>query len=476
MFNARMFLGLLASASSKLWRVGSTGFCTVCFCCFSSRRRDTMSRSKRCGPSDALLGERRIRARGLRPLYASLFLHGTAYCIAMIPAFSLRFRELAAANGLDAAETAAGLGRIYAARRLAEFVATLVLGRLSDRIGRRPIMLLCSVALCLELAVLASLRSLWAFASTYVLFGFVCDSNGAIASTCIADATPSGKQRLVAFGRFFALVGVILSIGPLTGGYLANIDGRAPFAVGTLISVINLLYSSYQIPEYHLVKNNGKGKDARSSFWCILKGVTTSSSTAWYVGASMLASAGMGAVTGVQVLWLREVFGWQGRDVGMFLSCTGLLMTSQSVILPKLLRLLGNQESCVAQLGLLITAAKFVAFGLAPSGSWLYFAHVLGAAGNCSVAPLRSLCSAGVPKSQQGSLSAIVSGFSTIAQVLGSLFGSHVFAMSLRDGAPLGGTLFVGAIFHALAALCVVRGARVAASVRTTVSDMIDKV
>jgi DHA1 family tetracycline resistance protein-like MFS transporter len=389
-------------------------------------------------------------------------MQGTAYVVAMIPAFSLRFRELAVANGLDEAATAASLGKLTAMRSLVEFGATPTLAFWSDRIGRRPVMLLCALALCFEFGVLASSQSLWVFSATYIAFGLLANANGALESTCIADATPPGAARAVAFSRFFTVVGAVMVVGPVIGGHLAAIDGRAPFAAASILYLISLFYMFLQLPEYYSKRDPNSSNSRASSSSVVKHLLMTSPSTLWYIGASVFSSMGVGAFGSVQVLWLRSAFGWDGQQVGKFISLSGLLViVSQSVILPRLLQRLKGCEPLVAQMGLMITAAKLVAYGLAPSGLWLYAFQLSGVACTCAIAPLRSLCTKAVPESHQGAVTGIISALSTAAQVIGSIVGSQVFATSLRMGFHVGSALFVAAACYCLAFACVVHAAHV---------------
>ncbi|CAK0895076.1 unnamed protein product [Prorocentrum cordatum] len=372
-----------------------------------------------------------------RPLWAVTLLEGTAFVIAMVPAFSLRFRELAKAEGLDAAATAVMLGRLQAVRSAVEFVATPTLTFWSDRTGRRPVMLLCATALTLQMLCLALARSLWAFGAVFVAFGLLSNSNGALEATCIADATEPGASRSLAFGRLYTVIGAVMVVGPLVGGWLTSIDGRVPFFAGAALCTGGVFFAAWQLPEYLSEKRHRGRVLRRSSSAEALGGVLRGSpSTTWFICASVFSALGVGAFASAQVLWLREVFGFDSRGVGSFLSLNGLLLiASQGVLLPRLLKAFSGREARLVQLGLLWTAAKLAALGLAPSTAWLWAAQIAGIGGSCAVAPLRNLCTKAVPESHQGALAGTVSGASTAAQVVGSVLGSQVSPRHPLEGA-----------------------------------------
>lgn len=396
----------------------------------------------------------------LTPLYVFLFIACVAHSVGMMPAFGLRFRHLAADAGLDAAETAATLGKVSAFRSMAEFFATPALAFGSDHIGRRPVMMLRTAVLCLQFSILAASKSLWAVCAAYIVFGLLSDSNGALESACVADATPAGVARAVEFGRVFTVIGAAIIVGPAIGGYLVGVDDCLPFKVAALLFICSFAYVAWQLPEY-LRRKPGSNRNERSvANLSLCSMLETSPGLLWYISATTLCDMGMGAFGSVQVLWLREAFGLEGRGVGMLMSASGLeLMVIQSLIMPRLLKALQGREAVLAQLGACITAMKLVAYAFSPSVSWIFVAQVVGALSTCALAPLRSLCTKSVPESHQGALSGAMAAISTAAGVVGGLVGSHVFAASLRSGGPLGRFLLVGALCYFMAAMCICKGA-----------------
>lgn len=322
-------------------------------------------------------------------------------------------------------------------------------------------MLLCTAAVALQMCFLAASRSLWEFGAVFVAFGLLSNSNGALEATCIADATEPGASRSLAFGQLFTVIGAVMVVGPLVGGWLMSLDGRLPFLVGAALCTGGLLFAAWQLPEY-LSEKRHRGRVLRrtNSFEAVRDVLRSSPSTRWFISASVLSALGVGAFFSAQVLWLREVFGFDSRGVGSFLSLNGLLLiASQGVLLPRLLKAFSGREARLVQLSLFWMAAKLAALGLAPSPAWLWATQIAGIGGSCAMAPLRSLCTKAVPESNQGALAGMVSAASTAAQVVGSVLGSQVFAASLRGGVPAGSFLLVGAAAHCAAAACVSRGA-----------------
>lgn len=415
-----------------------------------------------------LLNSSRRRA-SLMPLYVVTLLQAVGFCVAKLPAFSLRFQEFAADSGMGAAETASSFGRLSALRSLIEFFATPTLAAGSDRVGRKKVLILCCVALLMESLTLATTRSLLTLCATHVFFGLFADSNGALEGSCIADATEPGPPRAVAFGRLLFVVGASMVIGPAIGGELAARSGAAPFVGASLVFAVSLTYMVCCLPEYlppgrraeidlgAAAKIQGPGMMVKS----FAKMLQQSRPLIWYIMASALSSMATGVVGSTQALWAKESFGWDGRMMGLHMSIAGLcLMGAQAFLLPPLLRIMAGHEAELAQLCYVLYALKLAAYGLAPSGFWVNFALVVSTPSYCCVAVLRSLMSRCAGESQQGLLAGGSSALGTAASVIGALAGSHALAVALQEGLPLGTPVFLGAVCMLLSAVCVAAGAR----------------
>eukprot|EP00438_Fugacium_kawagutii_P024540 Skav223320 [mRNA] locus=scaffold200:56756:69600:+ [translate_table: standard] len=149
--------------------------------------------------------------------------------------------SLGQAAGYDAAEVANALGLISALRSFSEFTAAPILASWSDRLGRKWALLLSSTAFVIEAALIAVSPGLLMMGIVHTLGGFLA-SNGAIETSCVADATPAGPKRAVAVGRFLTAVGAALVLGPFLGGLLLeHWGGRSPFAFAAGLGFVALL-------------------------------------------------------------------------------------------------------------------------------------------------------------------------------------------------------------------------------------------
>mmetsp|Transcript_62472 Transcript_62472/g.168496 ORF Transcript_62472/g.168496 Transcript_62472/m.168496 type:complete len:504 (+) Transcript_62472:107-1618(+) len=409
----------------------------------------------------------------LGPLYLAVLLNTVSRVVSSTPALCLRFQDMAAKRQMGLAEIVVWFGGLTALRSLVELAATPALAAWSDRIGRRRALSVCCAVCCLECVTLASTASLSVFSLVHILGGALASHN-AIEGSCVVDATPCGGwQRGVAFERLFMVLGAAVIIGPAVGGELSSSYGRAaPFVAAACLSGLGYLHVHLRMPEYLPASlPNSPIKSGTSSPRDVMSTLASLHGAArgfrqllrkdvrlqWYACASALSSMGMSAFLSVRTVWARTEYGWDGHEIGRVVAFYGVtLMLAQFVLLPLLSHAMRGREARLAQLCLLVHAARFTAYSLAPGGSWVYATLILSAAGNCSVPVLQSLCSRCVPEDDQALLSGGASALNTASQVVGALFGSLLFAASLAGALPAGAHLALSALCFVLSALCIV--------------------
>mmetsp|Transcript_104709 Transcript_104709/g.295005 ORF Transcript_104709/g.295005 Transcript_104709/m.295005 type:complete len:486 (-) Transcript_104709:101-1558(-) len=400
------------------------------------------------------------RPLALWPLFAVTFLNTAARIVSQTPAFALHFRDIADASGHDAASSVVALGRLTALRSLVELAATPVLARWSDRVGRKRALCLCAGACCLEHAFLAYTRSFAYLAAVHVAGG-VFASHSAIEGSCIIDVAGASIQaRGVAFVKLFVAIGAALIIGPTIGGELSELNRVLPFVFAAAISVCSILLVGSCMPEYlPKARRNQPGFGVVQSLGAFGRLIAKDKRLMWYMLTIASSSLGMSAFITIRTPWAQNLFGWDGHEIGRVVSLYGVtLMAAQFVVLPLLLRVMQGREGLLVQFCLLVHTARFTAYSIAPTGSWLYPTMVLSTAGSCSVPVLQALCSRCVQEGEQGLLSGGASALNTAFQAIGSIVGSEVYASTLRGGACANAQLMLSAACFAVAAACVLPG------------------
>merc|ERR1740121_474259 len=272
-------------------------------------------------------------------------------------------------------------------------------------------------------------------------------------------------------------------VGPMFGGELAARHGlSAPFTAAALLSLVGVVFALLRLPEYLPAASRaalrpagnaaGAGTGTGDGLRDFAALLCRAPALSWYMAASGLANFGLGAYSSVQAFWAREALNWGARDLGRFMSFTGIaLVVAQGGMLPLLRKAIRSHEGCLAQGCLLLNAVKVAAFALAPHGGWVYAFTAIGAAGSCGNTVLRSLLSNCAGEKQQGLLSGGTAALGAAAQTAGAVVGSQVLAMALRSGAPSGAPMLLSAAAFVLAAACVARAPAAAGEAKRGAED-----
>ena len=234
--------------------------------------------------------------------HSALFAFGVVAIDAMgigiiIPVMPDLLQELAGASVGEAARWGGYLAFSYA---LMQFIFSPVIGALSDRFGRRPVLLVSLATLAVDYVVMAMTPALWVLFVGRVIAG-VAGATHATASAFIADVTPPEK-RAAAFGLIGAGFGVGFVLGPVIGGLMGELGTRAPFYAAAALTFANLLYGLIFIPESLAEENRRPFDLARANPLGAMRQVARLPMVGWFVGVIFLfAPVGEKAINGDRV-------------------------------------------------------------------------------------------------------------------------------------------------------------------------------
>jgi len=341
----------------------------------------------------------------------------------------------------DPAEQSAWYGVVTVSYALAQFVGAPLLGALSDRFGRRPVLLLGFCGLAINFFTTAVATSIAMLVASRVVGG-VMQANAAVANAYVADITPP-EQRARRFGLLGAMFGIGFILGPVLGGLLGGIDIRLPFFVAGALALLNLAYGWFVLPESlgpdrrHAV--DWKRANPLSAFrqLAALKGVGL------LVGVLALTALAQFALYTIWVLYGQFRFGWGPTESGWSLFAVGMVSAVvQGGLLGRLLRVFSAQR--LAMLGLASSTTAFSLWGLATQEWMMYaiiFANLLGAT---VTAALQGLVSSAADEKNQGRTMGAVSSLNSLAAVVAPVFAapllasvSHLPAQDWRLGLPM---------------------------------------
>ncbi len=339
------------------------------------------------------------------------------------------------------ADQAFWYGVVTFAFSLANFFASPILGALSDRYGRRPVLLLGFCGLALSFFATALATALWMLIAVRLVSGAM-QSNLAIANAYVADITPP-EGRAKRFGLLGAMFGVGFILGPVVGGLLGAIDLRLPFFVAGGLALVNLLYGYFVLPE------SLPPERRHAVHWRAANPVASLRDLAQLKGAGRL--VGVIACSGLAqfllytswVLYTTFKFGWGPLENGWSLAAVGIVSAvTQGLLLGRLLKRFSAQR--LAVLGLVSSTLAYAAWGAATQG-WMMFAIIfLNLLGATVSAAIQSIISGAADARSQGKTLGAVSGLNSLTAVVAPVLAAPLLVMvshlpqgDWRIGAPL---------------------------------------
>jgi MFS transporter, DHA1 family, tetracycline resistance protein len=327
----------------------------------------------------------------------------------------------------DTASAARIFGLFGTAWAAMQFIFSPILGGLSDRFGRRPVVLLSNFGLALDYVLMALAPSLiWLFIGR-VISG-ITSASVSTAFAYIADITPP-ERRAAAFGAGFI-------IGPAIGGLLGNTDPRLPFWVAAGLSFANTLYGLLILPE-------SLPRDRRSPFrWKSanpLGALHLLRSDRVLAGLSIMnffAQLAHVVLPSTFVLYASYRYGWDTKTVGLTLALVGLCaMVVQGVGIGPIVRRIGERRALL--LGLGCGAVGFLIFGAAPTGPLFWLGIPVMALWGLAGAATQALMTQLVAPDQQGQLQGATTSVQSVSQLLGPFLFTLIFAYFIGAQAPL---------------------------------------
>lgn len=341
----------------------------------------------------------------------------------------------------DPSEQSYWYGVIAFSFALASFFGAPILGALSDRYGRRPVLLLGFCGLALSFFATALATSLWMLVAARVVGGGM-QANAAVANAYVADITPP-KERAKRFGMLGAMFGIGFILGPVVGGLLGGIDLHYPFFAAGALALLNLVYGYFVLPESLLADQRRGFSWVRANPVSALRQLSGLKDTAPLV--VVLAFVGLAQFTlyTTWVLYTTFKFGWGPTENGWSLFAVGIAsVIVQGFLLGRLLKRFTPQRLVV--LGLASSTVAYALWGLATQGWMMYAVIAANLLGGTVAASLQSLVSGAADAKSQGQTMGSISSLNSLMAVLAPAIGapllalvSHYPAGDWRIGAPL---------------------------------------
>jgi DHA1 family tetracycline resistance protein-like MFS transporter len=347
-----------------------------------------------------------------------LLVLGFGILIPVLPALITQF------EGGSVAAGSRYYGLIVGVFAAMQFIASPILGSLSDRFGRRKVILIALAGTAIDYVIMGLAPSMaWMFAAR-IISGATA---GALA-TCnayIADVTPPEK-RAQGFGLVGAAFGLGFVIGPAIGGVLGQVSIRLPFFVAAGCVGANWLYGAFILPESLPLQNRRPFSWGRANpigSLLALRRFRGVVDLAWMYFIFML---GNSLLQGIWVLYTQYRYQWSTLEVGLSLTFIGVMaVIVQGGMVRKIIARTGERKGLV--IGLVISALVMAGYGSATRGWMIYALVVLGAWGGIAGPSAQALITKHVPANEQG--------LTSLSAVFGPLVAAWSFAECIRDGA-----------------------------------------
>jgi DHA1 family tetracycline resistance protein-like MFS transporter len=344
---------------------------------------------------------------------------------------------------LSGSTSAAGIwnGLFVALWAAMQFLCSPVIGSLSDRFGRRPVILISVAGLALDFLLMALAPNLWWLALGRILAG-VTSSSFTSTFAYMADITPPEKRA-----RGYGLIGAAFSggfvAGPLLGGVLGEISLRAPFWAAAGLSALAFFYGLFVLPESLAREKRMAFSWKRANPFGALTLLRSHPELSSLSIVNFLLYFAHHLFSAVFVLYAGDRYGWGAWQVGTLLALVGLMdMGVQGLLVGPVVKRLGDRATMVT--GLSFGAIGIAAMGLAPTG-WLFVAAMLpNALWGLAMPTIQSLMTQRVSESEQGQLQGANNSVGSIAGIVSPLFFGAVYSLSVGERAMLP---FIGSAF-----------------------------
>jgi DHA1 family tetracycline resistance protein-like MFS transporter len=341
-----------------------------------------------------------------------------------------------------------------------QFLCGPVVGNLSDRYGRRPIMLIALGVMAFDYFIMAIAGSVWILLIGRIVAG-IAAATYATATAYVADLS-APEDRAKNFGYIGAAFGVGFILGPLLGGFAAEYGPRAPFWLAAVISAANMIYGLYVLPESLPAENRRTFDLGRANPFASFRAIGHLPGLKRYLAIMFFYTLAFQSYGSIWSFYGTERFGWDAWWNGLSLAAFGVCMAVvQSLGVAPAIRLWGEKRT--SGYGMLVDAVAFGFYGFITSSFWaLAFTPVAAAAGVAGPA-LQGLMTNGTPDDQQGELQGVITSVSSVAMGIAPMLMTTIFWFFTKPGAPIyspGAPFLLAAVLMVICVLVLVADTR----------------
>ncbi len=337
-------------------------------------------------------------------------------------------------GGLTLAEAAIWGGILTTSFAVMQFVFSPVVGNLSDRFGRRPVMLVSLAVMAADYLVMAVAGSLWLLLAGRIVGGIAAATHST-ANAFMADIS-APHEKAARFGLVGAAFGIGFVLGPLLGGLMAEFGTRAPFYASAALAALNLAFGLLVMPETLPPRLRRPFRLARANPFGAFLSVGRLPGVGRLLAMFFLYQVAFMVYPAVWAFFGTARFGWEPRMIGLSLAAFGVAMALvQGGLIRVILRVLGERKTVFY--GLVFNLFAFLALGLVTSGTLAMILTPLTALGAVVTPALQGIMSRTAPDDAQGELQGVISSTASLAMVVSPLIMTQVFAVFTAPGAAV---------------------------------------
>jgi len=362
--------------------------------------------------------------------------------------------------GGDNARAAVIFGIFGTVFALMQFLMSPILGALSDRFGRRPVIILSNIGLGVDYIIMALAPNLaWLFVGR-VLSG-ITSASATTAYAYVADVAPPEK-RAAGFGLLGAAFGIGFIIGPAVGGLLGAVDPHYPFWFAAALSLLNGVYGFFVLPESLPPALRRAFAWSRANPIGSLKMLRSHHELFGLASVSFLSVLASAALPSIFVLYVIGRYAWDERAIGLSLALVGIFsILTQAVLVKPAIDRFGERLALYG--GLLFGAAGMIVYGLAPTGLVLNLGTPILMLWGISASAAQAMMSRRVDATEQGELQGALGSLRGIASLAGPALFTFVYSQSVgryRDAHLPGAAWFLAAALLFVSAIVAIRVTR----------------
>ncbi len=372
----------------------------------------------------------------------------------IIPVIPALIQEL---TGGSISEASRYGGWLIASYALVQFLCAPIVGALSDKYGRRPILLLSLLGFGLDYLVLAVAPTIgWLFLARIIagVFGASFTTGAAY----IADVS-SAEKRAQNFGLLGAAFGLGFIIGPVTGGLLGEIGPRVPFYAAALVTFLNLIYGYFILPESLLKENRREFEWSRANPLGALFALKRYPSVAGLIGALTFIYLASHAIQGTWTYFSMEKFNWSESMVGYSLGLVGIMSALvQGLLIRIIIPKIGEYNTMIT--GIIFNICGCLLFSMASEG-WMLLCFIIPySLGGIAGPAIQGILSNQIPDNEQGQLQGALTSMMAATGIIGPLMMTSIFAYFTAENAPIyfpGAPFVTGAVLVTICLFLILR-------------------